>query len=203
MQAKAIRILMQPQGDWAFSIFDSKWFEEVGELVHLAGGQFTEPLVSFYGQEWNEQNGIKQTIERYVEKGTCFRADTLEELAGKMEVPVDTFVATVKRYNELVTLGADPDYGKRGALLTSIDKPPYYGLKFGPALLNVHGGVIIDPKMHVLDNDSKPIPGLFAVGNVSGGLYGVDYPLLLNGNSHSRALTWAREAADTIETELI
>ncbi|MBO6011124.1 MAG: FAD-binding protein, partial [Oscillospiraceae bacterium] len=95
----------------------------------------------------------------------------------------------------------DDDYGKRPEMLTSIVKPPFYALKFGPALLNVHGGVIIDTDMHVLDNDNKVIPGLFAVGNVAGGLYGVDYPLLLNGNSHGRAVTWARQAADTIVRE--
>lgn len=201
VQAKAIRCLMQPQGDWAFSIFDSKWFNEVGERVHLSGGQFTEPLINFYGQAWDKSNGIDQTIERYVEKGTCFKADTLEELAEKADIPYENLKASVERYNELHRLGEDLDYGKRGALLTSIDKPPYYALKWGPALLNVHGGVIIDPKMRVLDKDSNAIPGLLAVGNVSGGLYGVDYPLLLNGNSHSRALTWAREAADTIESD--
>ncbi|HHX74005.1 MAG TPA: FAD-binding protein, partial [Firmicutes bacterium] len=48
----------------------------------------------------------------------------------------------------------------------------FYALKWGAALLNVHGGVIIDTKMRVLDKDHKPIPGLLAVGNVSGGLYG-------------------------------
>ena len=102
-----------------------------------------------------------------------------------MDVPVENLKATVARYNQLHKLGEDVDYGKQSALLTSIDKPPYYALKWGPALLNVHGGVIIDPQMRVLDSDTKPIPGLLAVGNVSGGLYGVDYPLLLNGNSHA------------------
>ncbi len=115
-----------------------------------------------------------------------------------MDVPVENLKATVARYNELFRLGEDVDYGKQSALLTSIDRPPYYALKWGPALLNVHGGVIIDPQMRVLDGASKPIPGLLAVGNVSGGLYGVDYPLLLNGNSHARALTWALQAVDTI-----
>jgi succinate dehydrogenase/fumarate reductase flavoprotein subunit len=203
-QAKSIRILMQPQwgdGDWAFSVFDSKWFEEVGQRVQRAGGQFTEPLIVEYGQKWNENNGVKDAIEAYIRKGACFRADTLEELAGKMEVPADTFIATVKRYNELHKLGEDLDYGKRADFLTSIDKPPYYALKFGPALLNVFGGVLTDIKMHVLDSAQNPIPGLFAVGNVAGGLHGVDYPLLLNGNSHSRALVWAREAADAIMAE--
>jgi hypothetical protein len=66
--------------------------------------------------------------------------------------------------NELYRLGKDLDYGKRAEMLTSIDKPPYYALKFGPALLNVFGGVLTDMKMHVLDKDQNPIPGLFAVG---------------------------------------
>ncbi len=83
-------------------------------------------------------------------------------------------------------------------MLTSIDRPPYYALKFGPAILNVFGGAVTDTKMRVLDKSFNPIPGLYAVGNVAGGLHGVDYPLLLNGNSHSRALVWAREAAADI-----
>ena len=111
-----------------------------------------------------------------------------------MEVPVDTFLATVARYNELCAKGEDLDFGKRSELLTSITEPPFYALKWGPALLNVHGGMLTDTAMRVLDAASRPIPGLYAVGNVAGGLYGVDYPLLWNGNSHSRALTWARAA---------
>jgi len=200
-QAKAIRILMQPQwgdGDWAFSIFDSKWFEDIGQRIHLAGGQFCEPLLAEYGQPWDENNGVKEAIASYIKKGACHVADTLEELAVKMDVPVDNFVKTVNRYNELYRLGTALDYGKRGEMLTSIDRPPYYALKFGPAILNVFGGAVTDTKMRVLDKSFNPIPGLYAVGNVAGGLHGVDYPLLLNGNSHSRALVWAREAAADI-----
>lgn len=200
-QAKSIRILMQPQwgdGDWAWSVFDSKWFEDIGERIHISGGQFCEPLMAEYGQPWDDNNGVKGAIEAYIRKGACVVADTLEELAAKMDVPVDTFVATVNRYNEMYRQGKDLDYGKRPEMLTSIVKPPYYALKFGPAILNVFGGTLTDTKMRVLDKDQNPIPGLYAVGNIAGGLHGVDYPLLLNGNSHSRALIWAREAAADI-----
>jgi fumarate reductase flavoprotein subunit len=200
-QAKAIRILMQPQwgdGDWAWSVFDSKWFEDVGARIKLAGGQFCEPLMAEYGQPWDDKNGVKEAIDAYIKKGACLVADTLEKLAEKMEVPADTFTATVGRYNKMYDQGRDDDYGKRSEMLTSIDKPPYYALKFGPAILNVFGGALTDTKMRVMDNDLHPIPGLYAVGNVAGGLHGVDYPLLLNGNSHSRALIWAREAAADI-----
>jgi succinate dehydrogenase/fumarate reductase flavoprotein subunit len=198
VQAKAIRCAMQPRGDFAFTVFDGKWFRELGERIDITGGQFTEPLMTDYGYKWTPDNGIDRQIERYVQRGTCFKADTLEELAEKMEVPVETFKATVARYNELYELGEDLDYGKRSALLTSITEPPFYALKWGPALLNVHGGVLTDTALHVLDKDSKPIPGLYAIGNVAGGLYGVDYPLLWNGNSHSRAITWARAAVADI-----
>ena len=104
----------------------------------------------------------------------------------------------MKRYNELYEQGEDTDFGKRAELLTSITEPPFYALKWGPALLNVHGGMITDLNMRILDRDNRPIPGLYAVGNTAGGLYGVDYPLLWNGNSHSRAITWARQAVQTI-----
>ena len=198
VQAKAIRCAMQPRGEFAYTVFDSKWFQELGERVEITGGQFTEPLMMDYGDKWDPNNGIDQQIERYVKHGTCFKADTLEELAEQMEVPVDTFKATVARYNELAAKGEDEDFGKRGELLTSITKPPFYALKWGPALLNVHGGMITDTHMRILDKDNQPIPGLYAVGNTAGGLYGVDYPLLWNGNSHSRALTWARQAIQDI-----
>ena len=198
VQAKAIRVLMQPKGDFAWSVFDKNWFADVAKTNNIVGGQFNEPLVAMYGEDWDNNNGIDKTVERYVKKGLCCKADTLEELAQQMDVPVDTFLATVERYNELVEKGDDEDYGKRAELLTPIKEGPFYALKFGPALLNAHGGVIIDTKMRVLDANDEPIPGLLAVGNVSGGLYGVDYPLLLNGNSHGRAITWGREAADTL-----
>lgn len=201
VQAKAIRCAMQPRGEFAYTVFDSKWFRELGELNEITGGQFTDPLIVEYGQKWSDDNGIDKQIERYVKLGTCFKADTIEELAEKMEVPAENLKATVARYNELAALGEDLDYGKRSELLTSIEKPPYYALKWGPALLNVHGGMLIDTDMRVLDKDSRPIEGLYAIGNVAGGLYGVDYPLIWNGNSHSRALTWARQAVAHISRE--
>ena len=199
VQAKAIRTLQQPNGQWAYSVFDARWLDQVRYLSAINGGQFCEALGAVYGEGWKEDgNEIAAAIDRYVQNGTCCKADTLEELARQMDVPEDTFLATVARYNELYQKQDDEDYGKRSALLTPIDKPPYYALKFGPSLLDVFGGVNTDVKLRVLDKDYKPIPGLLAVGMIAGGLYGVDYPLLFNGNSHGRCLTWARQAAETI-----
>ena len=77
---------------------------------------------------------------------------------------------------------------------------------FGIPLKLSHTVVDIEGKEHItavtiakVDENSKPIPGLYAIGNTAGGLYGVDYPLIWNGNSHSRAITWARQAVKTIK----
>ena len=202
VQAKAIRTLMQKDGQWAFSVFDSDWFEDVARGAPHGGGQFTDSLHAVYGKAWEEDgDSVRAAMAKYLENGLCVKADTLEELAEKMDVPVDNFVATVGRYNEMYKQGRDDDYGKRPVLLTGIDKPPFYALKFGPSMLNVFGGLLTDTKLHVLDKNREPVPGLYATGMIAGGLYGVDYPLLFNGNSHGRCLTWGRILAETFKEE--
>ena len=182
---------MQKDGSWAYSIFDADWVEDVARYAPISGGQFTDSMIAEYGKPWTDYaDSIKKEIDRYIQAGTCFTADTLEELAAKMEVPVENFIKTVARYNDHYKNGVDTDYGKRAELLTGIDKPPFYALKFGPSLLNVFGGFITDTKMRVLDNERNPVPGLYATGMIAGGLYGVDYPLLFSGNSHGRCITW-------------
>ncbi len=140
------------------------------------------------------------TIDNYLQGGEiAWKADTLEELAGMIGVPADTFQATIARYNELVDGGQDVDFGKRSEqFFAKVEQGPFYALKFGPALLTVVGGLDVDTKLRVLDHDKNPVPGLYAVGNVSGSLYGQDYPIQLPGCSHGRALTWGYLAGKSI-----
>lgn len=195
-QAKSIEILKQPgEGNYAWSIFDSKYPEELKKQIPIAGGQFWDDMVRF--EDWKPDT-VKKSIADYVKSGLCIKADTLEELADQMKVDKETFLATVKRYNKLVKDGEDVDFHKRKEILTSIEKPPYYALKFGPALLVVPGGLEISENFEVLDDDKKPIPGLYAIGNCSGGRYGIEYPLIVNGNSHGSAMTEGYLVVDTI-----
>jgi succinate dehydrogenase/fumarate reductase flavoprotein subunit len=202
-QAKAMRVLKQPGGDYAFTIMDAKWMEEFGERFEIAGGQGVTPLnIANWGDKWSPDCGLDKTVEEMVEKGRCaWKADTLDELAEKMGVPADNLKAAVARYNELFEQGDDVDFGKRAELLTSIVKPPFYALKWGCSLLDVFGGALTDTNMRVLDPYYEPIPGLYAVGNAAGGFYGVDYPLLLNGNSFGRALTWGLAVTEGIQAD--
>ncbi|MBR3397913.1 MAG: FAD-binding protein [Lachnospiraceae bacterium] len=196
MQAKSVRCMMQPGGDYAFSVLDDKYLDEMEERFDELGGQGMMPLSEVGGSF--RRDDMAKSMQRYIKKGNAFCADTLDELAEKMGVPADNLRKTVERYNEIVAAGDDVDFGKRSRLLTSIEKPPFYALKWGPVLLDVFGGAQVDVTLNVIDADSRPIPGLYAVGNVAGGMYAVDYPLLLNGNSYGRALAYAMQIADVL-----
>ena len=208
MQAKSVRCLMQPGGDFAFSVFDSKFLDEIGERWDILGGQGMTPHF-MVGDEF-DRKGLEEYIENLIAGRNVrpdireeaevngFRADTLEELAAKIDVPADNLAATVERYNKLVSMGDDTDFGKRAIMLTPIVKPPYYALKWGPSLLDIFGGALINSRLNVIGADSDPIPGLYAVGNAAGGMYAVDYPLLLNGNSYGRALAYCMQLADSL-----
>jgi succinate dehydrogenase/fumarate reductase flavoprotein subunit len=196
MQAKSVRCLMQPGGDFAFTIMDSKYLDEIGERWDIIGGQGMAPL-SVVGDKYNREM-LEKEIERNLSVGNGFRADTLEELAKLCDIPLENLEKTVSRYNELVAQGDDVDFGKRAVMLTPIVKPPFYALKWGPALLDVFGGALTNTDLNVLDAYGQPIPGLYAVGNAAGGMYAVDYPLLLNGNSYGRALAYAMQIGDSL-----
>lgn len=196
VQAKSLETMRQPGAAYAYSIFDSKWPEEVAESIKIGGGLFWDSFRPL-GMDWTPDFD-QITIEDSIQREIGWRADTLEELAGMIDVPVENFLATVARYNELAQNGQDVDFGKRAELLTQIIEPPFYALKFGGALLTVVGGLSINTKLQVLDEDQNPIAGLYAVGNCSGDLYGVDYPIQIPGNSHGRALTWGYLAGKNV-----
>jgi hypothetical protein len=60
IQAKAIRCLMQPRGDWAYSIFDSKWYDECSRLAQYGGGQFVDSLGAVLRPPWTENNDTEE-----------------------------------------------------------------------------------------------------------------------------------------------
>lgn len=138
-------------------------------------------------------NKATSEIRDGVEK-QCVKANTIEELAKKMGVPVENFKATVVRYNELARLGKDMDFGKRPDRLTTIDKPPYYAGKGRYFFLGVMGGINVNPRLQALDKDWEVIPGLYLAGNTMGNRFAVDYPTMLPGICNGMALHFGRVA---------
>jgi succinate dehydrogenase/fumarate reductase flavoprotein subunit len=120
----------------------------------------------------------------------ALQADTLEDLALKMNVPAESFIKAVERNNEIIRLGIDEDFRKDIRFVTPIDTPPFYALKEGATVLVTVSGLLVNDRSEVLDKSGVGIPGLYAIGNVSGGMFNDTYPHHLNGISHGRCLTF-------------
>lgn len=175
----------QPE-HYRWTVWDAKWPEEAPKFNLVACKDMRS---SFHNPD---------DVEAFIEKGYIKSADTLEELAEKMEVPVDTFLNTVERYNELAKKGVDEDFGKRTECMTTIEKGPFYAAPLGTSLLVTLGGLQVNDKLQVLDTEKNVIPGLYAAGNTSGSYYANDYCVNLPGNSHGRAFTFGYLAGKNV-----
>lgn len=80
--------------------------------------------------------------------------------------------------------------GGGGGFLYPVVKAPFYAAKVGVALLAVVSGLSVNTDLQVLDDEKKPIEGLYATGNTSGDLYAIDYPINMAGNSNGRCVIW-------------
>lgn len=133
-------------------------------------------------------------FERLIQEGYIQRANTPEELAEKLNLPVENFVASLNRYNDMARNGQDQDYYKEGYRMLPLDTPPYYGVRTGAWFLCTLDGIQIDVNMHPLNNDEDPIEGLYLTGNDSGGFFSVSYPNLFTGLACGRTMTFGRRA---------
>ena len=128
-------------------------------------------------------------------EGYIVRADTIEELAEKLNLPVETFVKTVERYNELAAKGEDEDFGKEGYRLSTLDAAPFYGTRqCGGYFICTMDGIQIDDNLHAIRADGSPIEGLYVVGDCSGNYFAGSYPNLMAGAAAGRSTTFGRLA---------
>ncbi len=168
-QSSANSLVRQP-GKKVWQIFDSNWETDI-KIMGVGLGTFYE---------------ANDMLRAQVDELTV-KADTIEKLARKMEVPVKTFKATVDRYNQLVKIVKDLDFGKRPDRLTTIAKPPFYAGIIEQHILVVLGGLITNTRFQPLDKDRKVIPGLYLSGNTIGNRFAIDYPTMCAGLSHGYA----------------
>ena len=141
-----------------------------------------------------------------------YRANRPEELAAKIGLDPVKFVATLRRFNDQVARGHDPDFGRGDTefdrvmggdprigpnpSLGSVDKPPYYAVPVHLCDLGTKGGLTIDDKAGVVKPDGSRIPGLYAVGLSAASIFGAAYPG--GGSSIGPANAFAFAAANDI-----
>ncbi len=140
-----------------------------------------------------------------------FRANTIEELARKIHVPVEALSRTVSNMNGYAKTGVDPEFGRGGNIydqffgdptvkpnpnLGPIDKAPFYAVPINNGDLGTKGGIRTDARARVIDVKGRPIEGLYAAGNCSGNPFGDCYPGA--GGTIGPAMTFGFIAANDI-----
>ena len=128
------------------------------------------------------------TMQYELETEGCFMGETLEELAEKINVPADALIATVEKYNAGVDAGKD-EFNK--AKMHKIEEGPFFA---NPRVFTVHhtmGGISINDQCEVLTADGTAIPGLYAAGEVTGGIHGTNR---LGGNAITDFFVFGRIA---------
>ena len=128
-----------------------------------------------WDEKSNEKTGTMKSnpeeAESLYERGLLYKADTIEELADHFEIDKEALLETVNNFNENSKKEQDPEFNLR-MLGWTIDEGPYYMLKAGPAVHHTMGGLKINPEAEVQTKDGKSIEGLYAAGEVTGGIHG-------------------------------
>ena len=189
-QACCLGMMMQPDGI-GWTILDSDFLTHVPKTLEIGGGFFWDHPGRDMGEPWTPDEDIA-AMEDNIKAGLAFKANTFDELAAKMKVPADALKKTVARFNELVKKGVDDDFGKRKDLLFPIEKPPFIAGLMKSALLATTSGLRVNTKLEVLDEKDEPLGRLYAVGNVQGDMFAVDYPTVFPGLSHGRCVVFGR-----------
>ena len=189
-------------------------------LVNQDGKRFTDELLTrdkvsaaelaqpgsyayiIFDQKLRE--GLKAT-EKYISTGITVQGDTIEDLAAQIDVDPATLAETLANWNKCVADKNDAEFGRTTGMDNDLSTAPYYAIKIAPGIHHTMGGVHIDTGAHVIDLNGKVIPGLFAAGEVVGGVHGGNR---LGGNavadivvfgriSSASAVEWCNELSGT------
>lgn len=137
----------------------------------------------------NVRDGLK-AIEKYISAGIIFESDTIEGLAEQIGVDAAALAETIKAYEGYATAGKDEEFG-RESMEEPLNNPKYYAGLCAPAIHHTMGGVKINTASEVLKVDGAKINGLFAAGEITGGVHGANR---LGGNAVTDIVVFGRIA---------
>ena len=135
-----------------------------------------------------------KAVEKYVSTGLTVQADTIEGLAEQLGIDPAVLAKTLADWNEMVKNQRDTQFGRTTGMNADLTTPPYYAIKIAPGIHHTMGGVKIDTAARVINTEGKPIPGLFAAGEVTGGVHGGNR---LGGNAVADIVIFGRIAAQS------
>ena len=135
---------------------------------------------------------VKGINEGLLADGYIVKADTIEELAKGLGLPVENLKKTVDRQNENYDNQVDPDFGKEAFRLSPVRKAPFYGVRTSGYMLCTLDGITINENFQAVNEEGEAIEGLYVTGVDSGSYYAHTYPNMSTGNCCGRSVTFAR-----------
>jgi len=170
--------LIQRQGGSAFAVFDEN------ARVDAKPGAVSRAY-------W-----VDEILEAKAKDGTVVRAESLGELAARLDIPASTLAGTIERYNADCASGQDSVFFKNPAGMRPIEKPPFYAAEIRPGIICWTGaGLRINADTRVLAKNERPIPGLYAAGETVGSLHGDRY--IGGGGSFGPCIVFGKLAGET------
>ena len=170
--------------------------QQTGQMLYLVMDQATfdvwKDAVGYDVSEYLEANGSSTPVFAH--------GETIEEAAEAAGVDPDALAETIETYNGYVEAGEDAEFGRSADYMTMpVGDGPYYLVEQKPRFATTMGGLVIDEELHVINKDGAVIGGLYAAGEVVGGVMGDDSP---SGANNGWAVTSGKLAAESIAAAL-
>jgi fumarate reductase flavoprotein subunit len=188
----AVLITEGLRGDGAILVNQEgeRFFNEVETRDKVSAAEFEQTG----GYAWlivdSRMSEASNVIKGYINKGYAETGDSYQALAEAIGAPADVFEATMEKWNSCVAEGNDEAFG-RLSFASPLDQAPFYAIKVQPGVHHTMGGIKIDDQAQVIDVNGNVIPGLFAAGEVTGGVHGSNR---LGGNAVADFVIFGRIA---------
>lgn len=178
---------------------EDMYYEYQSKEIAKQNGGFVwsiwDQSVTDRGSESITVPACSKNCELEIKNGYFKKADTIEELAKKINIDPNVLNKTVEKYNEMMEKGVDNQLGRKKGL-GKVNNGPFYAAKTTPATCDTAGGLCIDDNSQVLDVWNKPIPKLYAAGSTTSGWRGKIYQG--SGTAISIAVTFGRIAGKSV-----
>ena len=165
-----------------------RFYDEVSTRDKVSAAIIAQPDKSAWLVVDQSMVDKSAVIAGYIKSGYTVTGATYEELAKAMGVDEATFVSTMNTWNQAVEAKSDAEFN-RTSFANPLTAAPYYAIKITPAVHHTMGGIVINPKAEVLNEKGEVISGLFAAGEVTGGVHGANR---LGGNAVADFVVFGR-----------
>ena len=170
-----------------------RFFDEVSTRDKVSAAEIAQPGSYSWLVVDQAMVDASSVIQGYIKKGFTTQGETYEELAKALGMDEAAFAETMNTWNSYVEAKNDPDFG-RTSFANPLNTAPYYAIKVTAGVHHTMGGLKINPAAEVLTEDGSAIAGLFAAGEVTGGVHGANR---LGGNAVADFVVFGRIAAQS------